>query len=83
MGRLDLEERVAFMGERHSSGSPLVAPVLQTWVSARTAEKSSILKERRKGREGRGLASTQPIVPTPKAEGGGGGGKKGKRGSEK
>ena len=76
LGRLGLEERAAFMGKRHTSGSPLVAPALQTWVSARMAEKSAILKERRKGREERGLAATQPSVATPKAEGGGGGGGK-------
>ena len=53
---LDSDERVLFMGIQ-TTHTALVAPELQTWISGRVAERSAILKERRKGREERILAA--------------------------
>ena len=70
---LDSDERVLFMGIQ-TTHTALVAPELQTWISGRVAERSAILKERRKGREERALAAeagkseTRPPKHEPKVK---------------
>ena len=65
---LDSDERVLFMGGQIAH-TALVAPELQSWVSAKVEERSAILKGRRKGREERLLASGATVVKSePKAK---------------
>lgn len=52
-----LDERPIFLAHERSRGHMLIAPALEIWVSDRLREESSILKERRKGREERLLAT--------------------------
>lgn len=52
-----LDERQIFLGHKCSRGHALVCPDLETWVAERLREESSVLKERRKGREERALVT--------------------------
>ena len=63
-GGLDTEERSLYLGRKASPSAALVSPGLQTWVSTRVAERSAVLKERRKGREERRLAVPEPSTNT-------------------
>ena len=59
-GHVEADERMLFLGKSHSHGTALVNPELQSWVASKVAERSSILKERRKGREEQRLAHASP-----------------------
>ena len=48
-----LDERQIFLGHERSRGHALVCPAFEVWVADRLKDESSILKERRKGREER------------------------------
>ena len=85
-GGLDTEERSLYLGRKASPSAALVSPALQTWVSTRVAERSAILKERRKGREERRLAIAHSppdnaATPAGKDKRGGKAKAKGKEGS--
>ena len=71
------EERHIFLGRRVGHGSSLVCPSLQEHVAKELAQKTAVLKERRKGREERRLASGTGGDDAP---GGGRGGRGGRRG---
>ena len=75
-----LDEREIFLGNERSRGHALICPDLEKWVAARLAEESAVLKERRKGREERQLASGFTIEEihspgNPAADTGGGRGR--------
>ena len=61
-GQVEADERLLFLGKAHSHGTAMVNPELQSWVAARVAEKSAILKERRKGRDEQRLAHQSPAA---------------------
>ena len=72
-GDFDPEERSIFMGSRFVSSGPLVCPALAAFVASKVAERSSVFKERRKGREERQLASGSHADPSGAGSAGGGG----------
>ena len=75
------EERHIFLGRRVGHGSSLVCPDLQEHVAKELAQKTAVLKERRKGREERRLASgSGGDDPSPAGGGNGRGGRRGRRG---
>ena len=51
-----LDERHIFLGHERSRGHALISPELERHVAGKLQEESSVLKERRKGREERQLA---------------------------
>ena len=51
-----LDERRLFLGSSRSKGAALVAPTLEEHVAGKLAQESSVLKEKRKGREEKRLA---------------------------
>ena len=61
-GQVEADERLLFLGKAHSHGTAMVNPELQSWVAARVAEKSAILKERRKCRDEQRLAHQSPAA---------------------
>ena len=69
------DELSLYVGKRSSTTTALVCPALQTFVAAGVAEKTAILKERRKGREERGLAASPHV-----GQAGGGDAQKGNKG---
>ena len=64
-----LDERQLFLGQDRGRGKALVCPLLEEWVAERLKSESAVLKERRKGREERMLAS--PVEDQMPAGGGG------------
>ena len=52
-----VDERRLFLGARRARGSALVSPLLEKHVATRLSEEAAILKESRKGREEKLLAS--------------------------
>ena len=89
-----MDERQLFLGQERGRGRALVAPSLEAWVATKLSAESQILKERRKGREERALASgaaaaeEEHVGPAAggAAAGGGaarGGGRGGRRGRGK
>ncbi|CAK0846614.1 unnamed protein product [Prorocentrum cordatum] len=60
-GHLDNDR--LFMGGEGRHGRALVAPVLEPWISQKLSEESSVLKERRKAKEGRQLARSADVAP--------------------
>ena len=56
------EEQGLFMGTAAGAGATIISPQLKLWISTEMARDASVLKERRKAREERGLAR-------PKAKG--------------
>ena len=66
-----LDERALFLGQGRSRGQALVCPELEAFVATKLAEESAVMKERRKGREERQLASGLTEVFVVGASGGG------------
>ena len=56
-----LDERTIFLGADRSRGSSLICPALEAYVASRLHDESSVLKERRKGREERLLARSEAL----------------------
>ena len=87
-----MDERQLFLGQERGRGRALVAPSLEAWVATKLSAESQLLKERRKGREERALASgaaaaeEEHVAPGGAAAGGGagrGGGRGNRRGRGK
>eukprot|EP00973_Karenia_brevis_P073871 10269368-Karenia_brevis.AAC.1 len=57
------QERHLFLGGTRASGAALVCPALAEHVAAELERDAKILKERRKGREERQLASEAAAIP--------------------
>ena len=77
-----LDERAVFLGQGKSRGHALVCPDLEAWVAKELSNESAVLKERRKAREERQLASglaPEATATTSDQAGGGGRGGGGKR----
>ncbi|CAK0823013.1 unnamed protein product, partial [Prorocentrum cordatum] len=66
-----LDERRIFLGGTRSKGHALVAPSMEKHVAERMQEESAIVKERRKGREGRRMARGVSSSGADAAPGGG------------
>ncbi|CAK0900803.1 unnamed protein product, partial [Prorocentrum cordatum] len=60
----DLGERRLFLGSHRSKGLAIASPELEQHVATKLQEESAVLKERRKGREERRLARTDPTRPS-------------------